>query len=139
LQGCRIYAVQYQNGYKASETAQFWAGLAHKTYGHHLNLRNFSNVFDFIMAIAYREQGVEQFEVSLLVPQYNRGSHDPESGSLFPFADRVFPFAGRVLPIAGRMLPIAGRVLLIAGRVFLLYGLSSQVLWMSGWSVRHWC
>ena len=47
----------------SSNCAEFWQGLAYKTYGHHLSLKNFSNVFDFIMAIAYKEQGAEQFEV----------------------------------------------------------------------------
>ncbi|KAF6031341.1 hypothetical protein EB796_010353 [Bugula neritina] len=61
--GCRVYAVQCSpGGYQENECAKFWQGLAFKTYGHHLELSNFSNVFDFIMAIAYKEQGAEQFE-----------------------------------------------------------------------------
>lgn len=62
-----MYAVQCNPGsYGSDRCAAFWQGLAYKTYGHHLSLSSFSNVFDFIMAIAYKEQGPEMFEVSTL-------------------------------------------------------------------------
>lgn len=63
FQGCRVYAVQAGGGYQDSQCAKFWQGLAYKTYGHHLSMSSFNNVFDFIMAIAYKEQGPEQLEV----------------------------------------------------------------------------
>ncbi|XP_067934658.1 uncharacterized protein [Watersipora subatra] len=58
--GCRVYSVQCDPGHK--ESNEFWQGLAFKTYGHYLTLNNFSNVFDFIMAIAYKEQGADELE-----------------------------------------------------------------------------
>lgn len=62
FQGCRIYSVQCSGGPNHLVDA-FWQGMAYKTYGHHLSLSSFSNVFDFIMAIAFKEQGAEQLEV----------------------------------------------------------------------------
>lgn len=68
-QGCRIYAVQCGASGEEEED-RFWQTLAYKTYGHHLSLTSFSNVFDFIMAIAYKEQGAEQLEVTCKVIRF---------------------------------------------------------------------
>ena len=52
--------------YCDDETTAFWQGLAYRSYGHHLTMKSFSNIFDFIMAIAYREQGADQLEVGVI-------------------------------------------------------------------------
>ncbi|XP_013405111.1 uncharacterized protein LOC106169974 [Lingula anatina] len=57
--GVNIYAVQCLNN---SESDKFYSTLAEKTHGRHLKLDEFSNVFDFIMAICYREHGAEFLE-----------------------------------------------------------------------------
>ena len=62
--------MQAGGGYQDGQCAKFWQGLAYKTYGHHLSLSSFSNVFDFIMAIAYKEQGPEQLEVRKKNPNH---------------------------------------------------------------------
>ncbi|CAH3134969.1 unnamed protein product [Porites lobata] len=57
--GVRIYSVQCLN-YGGSNT--FYRQLAELTCGWHLKLDQFASIVDFLTAICYREQGVEQLE-----------------------------------------------------------------------------
>ncbi|KAJ8301215.1 hypothetical protein KUTeg_020202 [Tegillarca granosa] len=54
--GVRIYSVQCSAD---TEIDQFYKTIADKTDGKRLKLAEFTNIFDFIMAICYREQGQE--------------------------------------------------------------------------------
>ncbi|XP_064603770.1 uncharacterized protein LOC135469159 [Liolophura sinensis] len=54
--GVKIYAVQCLN---EPGVEIFYEGLADITAGRHLKLNQFSNIFDFLMAICYREKGAE--------------------------------------------------------------------------------
>ncbi|ESO96324.1 hypothetical protein LOTGIDRAFT_174892 [Lottia gigantea] len=58
--GVKIYATQCQG---CPTAAKFYKAIAEKTNGHHLKLQEFSNVFDFLMAVAYREHGDDLFQV----------------------------------------------------------------------------
>ncbi|XP_050395189.1 uncharacterized protein LOC126814219 [Patella vulgata] len=58
--GVKIYATQCQS---SSSAEKFYKTIAQKTGGHHLKLQEFSNIFDFLMAVAYREHGDELFQV----------------------------------------------------------------------------
>ncbi|XP_025108346.1 uncharacterized protein LOC112572731 [Pomacea canaliculata] len=55
----KIYAVQALN---RSESTKFYSSLARTTKGRHLKLDQFNNIFDIIMAVCYRERGVEFVE-----------------------------------------------------------------------------
>lgn len=57
--GVRIYSVQCLN-YGGSTT--FYRQLAELSCGWHLKLDQFASIVDFLTAICYREQGVEQLE-----------------------------------------------------------------------------
>lgn len=57
--GVRIYSVQCLN-YGGSDT--FYRKIAEFTCGWHLKLDQFASIVDFLTAICYREQGVEQLE-----------------------------------------------------------------------------
>jgi len=57
--GVRIYSVQCLN-YGGSDT--FYRQLAELSCGWHLKLDQFASIVDFLTAICYREQGVEQLE-----------------------------------------------------------------------------
>ena len=52
------------------ESTPFYEELAKRTDGKHLHLDKFSNIFDFMMAICYKEHGVEYFEVSISVHKF---------------------------------------------------------------------
>ncbi|XP_060084532.1 uncharacterized protein LOC132563799 [Ylistrum balloti] len=54
--GVRIYSVQCQN-YTGAD--HFYQTIAKVTGGHYLKLAQFTNIFDFIMSICYREKGSE--------------------------------------------------------------------------------
>ncbi|XP_065930600.1 uncharacterized protein [Magallana gigas] len=54
----RVYGVQC-GGSGDERTKNFYQTLANKTAGRRVELEQFSNLFDFIMAICYREQGAE--------------------------------------------------------------------------------
>ena len=49
--GVRIYSVQ------CGSITQFYKSIADRTGGKHLKLKQFQNIFDFIMAVCYREKG----------------------------------------------------------------------------------
>lgn len=53
-----MYGVQC-GGSGDERTKNFYQTLANKTAGRRVELEQFSNLFDFIMAICYREQGAE--------------------------------------------------------------------------------
>ena len=55
----RIYAVQCKN-YGDSE--KFYQDIARRTDGQHLRLEDFKNIFDFLMAVCYRERGADFLE-----------------------------------------------------------------------------
>ncbi|XP_071082934.1 uncharacterized protein [Haliotis cracherodii] len=57
--GVRIYGVQSGSN---SETEAFFKGMTRITLGRHLQLDQFSNIFDMIMAICYRERGADFLE-----------------------------------------------------------------------------
>ncbi|XP_041378786.1 uncharacterized protein LOC121391111 [Gigantopelta aegis] len=57
--GIKIYAVQCKS--YGAET--FYKTMAEKTSGRHLKMDSFSNIFDFLMAICYREQGEDMLQV----------------------------------------------------------------------------
>ncbi|KAJ7325355.1 hypothetical protein OS493_029904 [Desmophyllum pertusum] len=57
--GVRVYSVQCLN-YGGSDT--FYRQLAELTCGWHLKLDQFASIVDFLTAICYREQGMEQLE-----------------------------------------------------------------------------
>ena len=54
--GVRIYSVQC-GGYSGS--TEFYKSISDRTAGKHLKLNQFQNVFDFIMAVCYREKGAD--------------------------------------------------------------------------------
>ncbi|XP_069133537.1 uncharacterized protein [Argopecten irradians] len=54
--GVRIYSVQCKN-YSGAD--HFYETIAEKTDGQYLKLAQFTNLFDFIMSICYREKGAE--------------------------------------------------------------------------------
>ncbi|XP_067678221.1 uncharacterized protein [Haliotis asinina] len=56
--GVKIYGVE-----RGSGTMEFYKRMSQETGGRHLQLDSFSNVFDFLMAICYREQGSDLFDV----------------------------------------------------------------------------
>ncbi|XP_071118680.1 uncharacterized protein [Haliotis cracherodii] len=56
--GVKIYGVQCGTG-----NTTFYETISNKTGGRHLKLENFTNIFDFLMAICYREQGAEILHV----------------------------------------------------------------------------
>jgi len=64
IQHVRIYGVEC-HGY--SDMKDFYNTIAQKTGGHRLKLSEFSNMFDFIMSICYREQGAEFLQVRHVV------------------------------------------------------------------------
>ncbi|XP_048778031.2 uncharacterized protein LOC125681830 [Ostrea edulis] len=62
VMGIRVYGVQCRaSGDK--RTHDFYQTLADKTAGRRVELDQFSNLFDFIMAICYREQGAEFLDI----------------------------------------------------------------------------
>ncbi|ESO85061.1 hypothetical protein LOTGIDRAFT_168082 [Lottia gigantea] len=58
--GVKIYATECRPN-SFNKSSKFYKTLAGKTGGHHLQLQDFSNIFDFLMAVAYREEGDELF------------------------------------------------------------------------------
>ena len=60
-QGVRIYSVQAYDNVTAKP---FWEKLATMSHGKHLNLSKMDTIVDMMMAICYREHGVEFFDVS---------------------------------------------------------------------------
>ena len=56
--GVRIYSVQCDDFEPADH---FYAEIAKKTDGQHLQLKDFKNLFDFLMTVCYREQGDDLF------------------------------------------------------------------------------
>ncbi|XP_046333954.2 uncharacterized protein LOC124116601 [Haliotis rufescens] len=54
--GVRIYGVQTGG---ITDADEFWGQMARITLGRHLLLDQFSNIFDMIMAICYRERGAD--------------------------------------------------------------------------------
>lgn len=57
-----MYSVQCETNDTATP---FYKHLADETNGVHLKLGQFSEIFDFLMAICYREHGEEFLQVSL--------------------------------------------------------------------------
>ncbi|KAH3864088.1 uncharacterized protein LOC127866744 [Dreissena polymorpha] len=56
--GVRIYAVQC-GSYSTSD--KFYSDIARRTDGQHLKLSDFTNVFDMLMTVCYREKGDDLF------------------------------------------------------------------------------
>ncbi|XP_060578149.1 uncharacterized protein LOC132735233 [Ruditapes philippinarum] len=56
--GVRIYSVQCDD-YEPAD--YFYAGIAQRTDGQHLRLKDFKNLFDFLMTVCYRERGDDLF------------------------------------------------------------------------------
>lgn len=54
--GVRIYSVQCKD---YGDSKKFYQSIADRTGGRHLKLDQFQNIFDFIMAVCYREKGGE--------------------------------------------------------------------------------
>ncbi|XP_067683923.1 uncharacterized protein [Haliotis asinina] len=57
--GVRIYGVQAGS---SNETKKFFKEMTNITHGRNLQLAQFSNIFDMIMAICYRERGADFLE-----------------------------------------------------------------------------
>jgi len=57
--GIHVYGVQALNRKHATK---FYEEVAHKTGGFHLNLNQFSDVTDLILAVCYRQLGTEQLQ-----------------------------------------------------------------------------
>ena len=51
--------------FNSSTTTSFYRSLASITDGYHLHLDQFASIVDFIMAICFREQSMDQLQVSL--------------------------------------------------------------------------
>ena len=66
FQGVHIYGVNCGNSY----CADFYKTLASKTDGKYLELKDWNNIFDMMMAICYREHGAEFFKVILKLPSH---------------------------------------------------------------------
>ncbi|XP_061170107.1 uncharacterized protein LOC133179344 [Saccostrea echinata] len=62
VMGVRVYGVQCRAS-SDKRTNDFYQTLADKTAGRRVELEQFSNLFDFIMAICYREQGAEFLDI----------------------------------------------------------------------------
>ena len=60
----RIYSVQCKD---YGDSKKFYESIADRTGGRHLKLDQFQNIFDFIMAVCYREKGGEFLDVSLIL------------------------------------------------------------------------
>ena len=60
--GIKIYGVQ---AFENDDGTKFFQEMTEMAAGHHLKLKQFSNISDFIMAICYRERGDDFLEVSL--------------------------------------------------------------------------
>jgi len=58
--GVKIYAVQALNN---SSSTSFYRSLASLTEGYHLHLDQFASIVDFIMAICFREQSLDQLQM----------------------------------------------------------------------------
>ena len=58
--GIKVYSVQALN---RSISTDFYRDMANLTGGFHLFLDQFSSIANFMMAICYREQGLEQLQV----------------------------------------------------------------------------
>lgn len=56
--GVRIYSVKCGS---VDESKHFYTEIARKTDGQFLNLKDFKNVFDFLMAVCYKEKGDDLF------------------------------------------------------------------------------
>ncbi|XP_060567147.1 uncharacterized protein LOC132725943 [Ruditapes philippinarum] len=56
--GVRIYSVQCDDYHKAD---YFYEGIAQKTDGQHLRLKDLKNLFDVLMTVCYRERGDDLF------------------------------------------------------------------------------
>ena len=56
----KVYGVQAKNHIRA---APFYKGLADRTQGRHVNLSDFSSIFDFLMMICYREGNPDMMPV----------------------------------------------------------------------------
>ena len=54
--GVRIYSVQCK---EYGGSTAFYKSIADRTAGKHLKLNQFQNIFDFIMAVCYREKGAD--------------------------------------------------------------------------------
>ena len=57
----KIYSVQ---AFALRRSTPFYAEMANVTGGYHLHLKKFDDIFDFIMAISYREYGQDFLEVA---------------------------------------------------------------------------
>ena len=64
LQGVKVYGVQ--SGHDKGCT-KFFSKMAELTDGRHVNLSNFSSIFDFLMMICYREGNPDMLPVSLRI------------------------------------------------------------------------
>ena len=62
LKGCKVYGVQ--SGHDKGCT-KFFSKMTEMTDGRHVNLSNFSSIFDFLMMICYREGNPDMLPVSL--------------------------------------------------------------------------
>ena len=72
-----MYGVQC-NASSDERTNNFYQTLADKTAGRRVELQQFSNLFDFIMAICYREQGAEfldMYEMEVRARDARMGLH----------------------------------------------------------------
>lgn len=63
LQGVRVYAIRALD----YNTESFYRTIARKTNGFYLKLDNFDSILKFIMAISYREHGLQYLEVSMVI------------------------------------------------------------------------
>ena len=81
FQGIRVYGVQCDAS-NDERTNIFYQTLADKTAGRRVELQQFSNLFDFIMAICYREQGAEfldMYEMEVRARDARMGLHSDVS------------------------------------------------------------
>ena len=63
-QNIRCYGVYCKTGYSGTDDKNFFNSLSEQGKGSFLELENFDSVFDFMMAICYREQGEDALFVS---------------------------------------------------------------------------
>ena len=72
LKGCKVYGVQ--SGHDSGCT-KFFSKITEMTDGRHVNLSNFSSIFDFLMMICYREGNPDMLPVSLQLATLGNSGH----------------------------------------------------------------
>lgn len=79
VMGVRIYSVQCGS----NDADEFYADIANRTCGKHLKLSDFTNIFDFLMTVCYREKSNDLFHNYEKEVRVRRGIFNKDLDGLF--------------------------------------------------------